>query len=250
MPRYRITIEYDGGGFIGWQRQATGHSVQGVLEKALHKFTGESVLVHGAGRTDSGVHALAQVAHFDLARPRPLNTIRDAVNYHARPHRVSILRAEATLPEFEARFSANQRAYRYRILNRPSPPMLDAGKVWHLGKPLDADAMNHAAARLIGHFDFSSFRAAKCQAKTPHRTLSALTVTRHGDEIWLEVEAQSFLHNQVRIITGTLALVGEGAWSADDVSNALAACSRPAAGPTAPPTGLYLTRVGYPPSVL
>ncbi len=246
MPRYRITLEYDGGGFVGWQRQVTGMSVQEALEDALINFTGAPVRVLGAGRTDSGVHALGQVAHFDLPTPRPLPTIRDAINFHVRPHPVGVLHAEEAKPEFEARFSAILRTYRYRILNRRSPAIVDAGKVWHLGNPLDEITMQEAADRLAGHHDFTSFRATTCQAKSPVRTLDVLKVSRHGDEVWVEAEARSFLHNQIRIITGTLARVGHGAWTPDDVSRALDAKDRAAAGPTAPPSGLYLTSVQYP----
>ena len=246
MPRYRITLEYDGGGFVGWQRQATGMSVQQALEEAILKLSGETVRVWGAGRTDSGVHALAQVAHFDLAVPQPLKAIKDALNFHVRPHPVAVIHAVEAKPEFDARFSAIQRTYRYRILNRSAPAILDMGKVWFVRHPLDVVPMQEAASRLVGHHDFSSFRAIKCQANSPERTMDVLRVSQHGDEIWIEAEARSFLHNQIRIITGTLARVGDGAWTPDDVSAALAARHRAAAGPTAPPDGLYLTSVGYP----
>lgn len=246
MPRYRITIEYRGDGFVGWQRQANGLSVQEALEAALEKLTGVSVRVQGAGRTDAGVHAAGQVAHFDLPKPWALKALRDGVNFHAKPAPVVVLDAEEASPDFDARFSAIGRRYRYRILNRRSPAILDAGLVWSIGKPLDVDAMQAAADRLIGAHDFSSFRAAHCQAKSPVKTLDRLDVRRAGDEIWLDVAARSFLHNQVRIFAGTLVRVGEGAWSPDDVADALAARERSAAGPTAPPEGLCLEAVVYP----
>lgn len=246
MPRYRITIEYDGGGFVGWQRQPTGMTVQQALEEAILKFTGETVRVQGAGRTDSGVHALAQVAHFDLKNPQPLKAVRDAVNFHARPHPVGVLDAAEVSTEFDARFSAINRSYRYRILNRNAEAVLERGKVWSIRSQLDVAAMQDAARILTGHHDFSSFRAANCQAKSPVRTMDILCVSHHADEVWIEAKARSFLHNQIRIITGTLARVGLGAWTSDDVAAALAARKRSAGGPTAPPTGLYLTAVGYP----
>lgn len=247
MHRYRITVEYDGGGFVGWQRQITGMSVQQALEEALQKLSGETVRLRGAGRTDSGVHALAQEAHFDLAAPQSLKAIKDAVNFHVRPHPVAVIDAAEAKPSFDARFSAIKRTYRYRILNRSAPPILERDKVWFVRHPLNVPSMQEAASRLVGHHDFSSFRAVKCQANSPLRTMDVLRVTQRGDEVWIEAEARSFLHNQIRIITGTLARVGDGAWTPDDVSAALAARHRAAAGPTAPPDGLYLTSVEYPP---
>lgn len=246
MPRYRITIEYHGSGFVGWQRQPNGFSVQEALESALKRLTGAYTRVQGAGRTDAGVHAVGQVAHFDLPKPWSLKALRDGVNFHMKPARVVVLTAENAAPNFDARFSATGRRYCYRILNRRSPAMLEAGLVWFYGKPLDEVAMQAAADRLIGHHDFSSFRAVHCQAKSPVKTLDRLDVTRDGDEIRLNVEARSFLHNQVRIFAGTLVRVGEGAWTPDDVANALAARKRAAAGPTAPPDGLCLMSVDYP----
>lgn len=246
MPRYRITIEYDGGAFVGWQRQPTGRTVQETLEEALLKFTGESVRVQGAGRTDSGVHALGQVAHFDLQNPQPLKAVRDAINFHAKPHLVGVLDAAEVSTEFDARFSATKRSYRYRILNRNAEAVLERGKVWSIRTPLDVALMQEAAHSLTGHLDFTSFRAANCQAKSPVRTMDILRVSQQGDEVWIEAEARSFLHNQIRIITGTLARVGLHAWTPDDVQAALDARKRSAGGPTAPPAGLYLTGVGYP----
>ncbi|MGE0154031.1 MAG: tRNA pseudouridine(38-40) synthase TruA [Reyranellaceae bacterium] len=246
MTRFRLTVEYDGRQFVGWQRQDNGMSVQQALEEAIGKFCGEAVYVQGAGRTDAGVHALGQVAHVDIDKPAVGDTVRDAMNFHLRPWPVSVLGAQAVGPQFHARFDAVARRYRYRIVNRRAPLALDAGRAWLVNPPLDADAMHEAAQRLVGHHDFSSFRASLCQAKSPVKTLSRFAVTRRGEEIDLEVEARSFLHNQVRIMVGTLKQVGEGKWDADDVGAALAAKDRAAAGATAPPDGLYLVGVDYP----
>ena len=245
MPRYRVLIEYDGGPFVGWQAQANGPSVQSALEEAVFRFCGERARVQGAGRTDAGVHAEGQVAHLDLDGARAPKVLRDAVNHHLGPLPVSVLEADEAKPDFHARFSATGRAYRYRILNRRAPPALDRGRVWHIGTPLDADAMGEAAGRLLGRHDFTSFRSSECQASSPVRTLDRLDVRREGEEIVLYAEARSFLHHQMRIIAGTLREVGVGKRTADGVSEALAAASRPAAGPTAPPHGLCLTRVRY-----
>ncbi len=245
MPRYRILIEYDGGPFVGWQAQANGPSVQAALEEAVFRFCGERVRVHGAGRTDAGVHAEGQAAHLDLAGHRPPAVLRDAVNHHLGRQPVSVLAAEEAEPDFHARFSALGRAYRFRILNRRAPPALDKGRVWHVGTPLDVTRMNLAAERLLGRHDFSSFRSSECQAKSPVRTLDRLEVRRKGEEVVLHAEARSFLHHQVRIIAGTLREVGRGRRTPEDVSAALRAARRPAAGPTAPPHGLCLTRVRY-----
>ncbi len=245
MTRWKITVEYDGSGFVGWQRQANGLSVQQAIEEAIEAFSGERPAVMGAGRTDSGVHALAQVAHFDLARQTNPVTVREALNHHLKPVPAAILMAEAVDYAFDARRSAVGRAYLYRIFNRRVRPVIDRGKVWHVAAPLDADAMHAAAQCLIGRHDFSSFRAAECQAKSPVRTLDRLTVTRVGEEVHLRAAARSFLHNQVRILTGTLKLVGEGKWAVDRVAAVLDACDRRVAGPTVPPHGLYLTDVVY-----
>jgi len=245
VTRWKIIVEYDGGPFVGWQRQNNGPSVQAALEDAVAGFSGEQVAVHGAGRTDSGVHALGQSAHFDLARATDADTVRDALNFHLKPNPVAVLQADAVDGDFHARFSATRRHYLYRILNRRPPPTLDAGRVWHVTAPLDTDAMHAAAQRLIGNHDFTSFRAAACQADSPVKTLDLLAVSRAGEEIHITANARSFLHHQVRNMAGTLKLVGEGKWSADDVDDALAARDRGKAGPTAPAEGLYLARVDY-----
>ena len=245
MTRFKLTLEYDGGGFVGWQRQDNGPSVQQALEEAIHRFCGETVTTFAAGRTDAGVHALGQVAHFDLAREAPPETVRDALNFHLKPAPVAVLRAEVAAPDFHARFSATARLYRYRIVNRRAPLAIERGRAWLVGAPLDAASMHAAAQRLVGHHDFTSFRATLCQAPSPVKTLDVLDVTRFGDEVRVAARARSFLHHQVRNMVGTLKLVGEGKWTADDVARALAARDRSAAGPTAPPEGLYLTDVWY-----
>ncbi len=246
MTRYRITLEYDGGGFVGWQRQENGPSIQAALEDAIAGFSGERVTVHGAGRTDAGVHALGQVAHFDVEKETDAQTVREALNAHLRPAPIAVLAAAAADPDFHARFDATERRYLYRILNRRAPPTLDRGRAWHVAVPLDAEAMHDAAQALVGKHDFSSFRAAECQAKSPVKTLDEIAVARAGDEVRLTARARSFLHHQVRNFTGTLKLVGEGKWSRADVEAALAARDRSAAGPTAPAEGLYLVSVRYP----
>ncbi|SJZ80359.1 tRNA pseudouridine38-40 synthase [Enhydrobacter aerosaccus] len=245
MPRYKITVEYDGGSFVGWQRQDTGPSIQAALEDAVFAFTGERVHVQGAGRTDAGVHARGQVAHFDLVKPQPTESIRGALCFHLRPHPIVVPTAEIAAPDFHARFSATYRRYRYRILNRRSPAALDRGQVWHVPVPLDADSMAAAAAVLVGRHDFNSFRSINCQAASSIKTLDMLSVRRDGEEIAIDVGARSFLHNQVRILVGTLQLVGRGQWSKRDVEEALRACDRTRAGPTAPPVGLCLMEVRY-----
>lgn len=246
MTHYKLTIEYDGGPFVGWQRQDNGPSVQQALEDAVFGFAQERVIVHGAGRTDAGVHALAQVAHIDLAKETDPDTVRDALNFHLKPHPIAVLSVAPAPAEFHARFSARARAYIYRIVNRRAPLALDRGRAWHVPAPqLDAEAMNAAAQHLVGNHDFSTFRAAECQAESPVKTLDAIAVKRNGDSVSIAVKARSFLHNQVRIITGTLKLVGEGKWTGDQVADALAAKDRTKGGPTAPPDGLYLTRIEY-----
>ncbi len=245
MTRYKLTLEYDGAGFVGWQGQDNGPSVQAALEAAVLGFCGEAVTVQGAGRTDAGVHALGQVAHIDLAKPADAETLRDALNAHLKPAAVVVLAAEVVDDDFHARFSAVERAYRYRIVNRRARLALDRGRAWFVPQPLDAAAMHDAASALIGHHDFTSFRASQCQAKSPVKTLDALAVIRDGQELRIEVRARSFLHHQVRNMVGTLKLVGEGKWSRAEVARALEARDRSAAGPTAPAEGLYLVAVRY-----
>ncbi|MCF4165834.1 tRNA pseudouridine(38-40) synthase TruA [Zavarzinia compransoris] len=247
MARYRLTIEYDGGAFSGWQRQEEGRaSIQGAIEAAAaHLNDGAAPTLHAAGRTDAGVHATGQVAHFDMARDIDGVGLRNALNFHLKPLPISILEAARVRDDFHARFSAIGRRYRYRILDRRPPPALDLGRVWHTCRRLDVEAMAAAARVLVGHHDFESFRATGCQSKSPVKTLDALDVLRVGEEIHVHAAARSFLHNQVRIMVGTLRLVGEGKWGPADVAAALAARRRDAAGPTAPPEGLVLTAVDY-----
>ncbi len=245
MPRFRIKVEYDGGPFIGWQRQDSGPSIQAALEDAVFALCGERVVVHGAGRTDAGVHALGQVAHFDIAADKRLEEIRGALTFHLKPQPVVVVSAERAPDGFHARFSATYRRYRYRILNRRTPAALERGHVWHVPVPLDTEAMQAAAAVLIGRHDFNSFRSVNCQAKSSIKTLDALAVSRADEEICIDVGARSFLHNQVRVLVGTLQLVGRGQWRKADVEAALAARDRTRAGPTAPPQGLCLMEVRY-----
>ena len=245
MTRFRLTLEYDGAGYVGWQRQDNGPSIQSVLEDAARSFTGEEILVHGAGRTDAGVHALRQVAHIDIPQDREADTVLDALNHFLRDVPIVVLNVEEADDAFHARFSATARHYRYRILNRRPRPATTRGRVWWVPVPLDVDAMNDAAQELIGEHDFTSFRATICQAKSPVKTLDRLEVFRDGEELLVEASARSFLHHQVRNLVGTLELVGKGRWTRQDVIDALAARERAAAGPTAPARGLYLVRVDY-----
>jgi tRNA pseudouridine38-40 synthase len=245
MPRYKLTLEYDGVPYRGWQRQSDGPSIQAALEEAVQAFCGEPAQVIGAGRTDAGVHASGQVAHLDLARDVPLDTLRNALNFHLRSQPIAVLEAVAVADDFHARFSARLRYYRYRIVNRRPPLALDRGRAWQVPVHLDVEVMHEAAQRLIGHHDFSSFRSSLCQAKSPVKTLAQLAVARIGDRIEIIARARSFLHHQVRIIVGTLKLVGEGRWPVERIETALAARNRAAAGPTAPACGLYLVRVDY-----
>jgi tRNA pseudouridine38-40 synthase len=245
MPRYKLTLEYDGTPFVGWQMQENGPSVQGRLSQAIKAFSGEEAIPRGAGRTDAGVHALAQVAHFDLARDWACDKIRDALNAQLRPDPISVLSCEHATDDFDARFSARARHYRYRIVNRRSPLALDRDRAWQVVHRLDAAAMHEAAQVLVGHHDFSTFRSAECQAASPVKTLDILSVTRHGEEVGIEATARSFLHNQVRSMVGSLKLVGEGKWTARDLKKALEARDRAACGPVAPACGLYLVRVDY-----
>jgi tRNA pseudouridine38-40 synthase len=245
MPRYKLTIEYDGRPFVGWQVQDNGPTVQGVLMAAVEAFSGEKVSVQGAGRTDAGVHALGQVGHLDLSKDWDADTVRDALNAHLRPHPVAVISAEEVEPTFDARFSAIKRHYLYRIINRRADLTFERGRAWRVAKPLNSAAMHAAAQRLVGQHDFTTFRHAECQAKSPVKTLDQLDVHRMRDDIRVVASARSFLHTQVRSMVGALALVGEGKWSADDVSAALAKRDRTACAPVAPPDGLYLTSVDY-----
>jgi len=245
MPRYRITVEYDGTPFVGWQVQADGRSVQGALQDALLAFCGEASSVRGAGRTDAGVHASGQVAHFDLGKSWEPQRVRDALNFHLKPAPVVVVDCAEAAPDFDARFSATGRHYLYRILARRAPPALTRDRVWWLPIALDLPAMQEGARALVGRHDFTTFRAAGCQARSPLRTLDRLDVTAEGDEIRVVAVARSFLHSQVRSMVGSLKLVGEGRWTPADVARALAARDRAACGPVAPPQGLYLTRVDY-----
>lgn len=245
MPRYKLTIEYDGTSFAGWQVQASLPTVQGVLMDAFHRFCGEEVHVAGAGRTDAGVHATGQVAHVDLARDWRTDTVRDAMTAQLRPHPVAVLEAERVADTFDARFSATKRHYLYRIVNRRPDLALDRDRAWRIPQKLDAAAMHEAAQRLLGKHDFTTFRAAECQAASPVKTLDQLDVSRSGDEIRIVTSARSFLHHQVRSMVGSLMRVGEGRWTADDLEAALKAADRTRCGPMAPACGLYLAAVSY-----
>ena len=246
MRRILITIEYDGGPFHGWQRQVNGRTVQQVLEEAAHQLTGQETLVQAAGRTDAGVHASGQAAHLDVPEKFDAERVMAALNALVGQQPVSVIAAREVPADFHARFSATGRRYLYRILPRRQPPALDLGRVWHHKTALDTDAMQCAADMLIGRHDFTSFRATHCQADSPVRTLDTLDVASAGAEIHIHAAARSFLHHQVRNMVGTLVLVGAGKWHPEQVAAALAACDRSAAGPTAPPEGLYLTAVSYP----
>jgi tRNA pseudouridine38-40 synthase len=245
MPRYKLTIEYDGTPYVGWQAQDNGVSVQGVLTAAVAAFAGERVAIGAAGRTDAGVHALGQVAHVDLAKDWDTETVRDAINFHLRSQPIAVLVAERAVPDFDARFSAVKRHYLYRIVNRRADLTLEQNRAWRVPRPLDDKAMHAAAQRLIGRHDFTTFRSTECQAKSPVKTLDRLDVARDGDEIRITAAARSFLQHQVRSMVGSLIHVGEGKWRADDLAVALAARERSACGQVAPPHGLYLMRVDY-----
>jgi tRNA pseudouridine38-40 synthase len=245
MPRYKLTLEYDGGPFVGWQRQDNGASIQSALEEAIEKLSAELVSVTGAGRTDAGVHALGQVAHFDLKRNFPADRLRDALNHHLRPAPVAVLDAVVVEDDFHARFSATARHYLFRILNRRAPAVLENGKVWQVAVALDAEAMHEAAQKLVGNHDFTTFRASECQSASPVKTLDRLDVSRRADEIHIEASARSFLHHQIRSFAGSLKLVGEGKWSPADITEALESRDRSRCGPVSPPDGLYLVRVDY-----
>jgi tRNA pseudouridine38-40 synthase len=245
MPRYKLTIEYDGTPYVGWQAQDNGVSVQGVLTAAIAAFAGEQVTVGAAGRTDAGVHALGQVAHLDLARDWDTETVRDAINFHLRPQPIAVLAAARAAVDFDARFSAVKRHYLYRIVNRRADLTLEQNRAWRVPRPLDAEAMHAAAQRLIGRHDFTTFRSTECQAKSPVKTLDRLDVVRAGEEVSITAAARSFLQHQVRSMVGSLVHVGEGKWSAHDLAAALDARDRTACGQVAPPHGLYLVRVDY-----
>ena len=245
MPRYKLTVEYDGRPFAGWQIQADQLTVQGLLTAAVEALSGDKTLVQGAGRTDAGVHARAQVAHVDLSKEWDTDTIRDGLNAHLRPHPIAILAAERAADDFNARTSAIRRHYLYRIINRRADLTLEAGRAWRVPRPLDAAAMHKAAQRLIGKHDFTTFRSTECQAKSPVKTLDILKVERSDEDVYVIAVARSFLHNQVRSMVGSLVPVGEGKWSPDDLAKALEARDRAACGPVAPPDGLYLTKVEY-----
>ena len=245
MPRYKLTVEYDGRPFAGWQIQVNQFTVQGLLTSAIEALSGDKTLVQGAGRTDAGVHARGQVAHVDLSKDWDADTIRDALNAHLRPHPVAILSAERVADDFSARTSAIRRHYLYRVINRRADLTIDAGRAWRVARPLDAPAMHAAAQRLIGKHDFTTFRSTECQAKSPVKTLDVLKVERTGEEVYVASTARSFLHNQVRSMVGSLVQVGEGKWSPDDLAKVLEARDRTACGPVAPPDGLYLIKVDY-----
>jgi len=245
VPRYKLTIEYDGTPFVGWQMQDNGLSVQSVLTEAIAAFAGERAAVQGAGRTDTGVHALGQVAHVDLTKEWDNDTVRDAINFHLRPQPIAVLSAEQVEPTFDARFSATKRHYLYRIANRRADLTLDQNRVWRVPRALDAAGMHSAAQKLVGRHDFTTFRAAECQAKSPVKTLDRLDVTREGNEVRVQASARSFLHHQVRSMVGSLVHVGEGKWSSADLAGALSVRDRAACGQVAPPYGLYLVCVEY-----
>jgi tRNA pseudouridine38-40 synthase len=245
MPRYRLTLEYDGRPYHGFQAQGDLPSVQASVERAVKAFCGETLRLQAAGRTDTGVHATGQVVHVDLTKDWKPDVVRDALNAHLVPEPISVLDASVAPQGWHARFSATERRYLYRILNRRSPPALDQGRVWHVRKPLDAEAMHAAAQALVGHHDFTTFRDLQCQAKSPMKTLDLAAVRREGDQVLLEFASRSFLHRQVRSMTGSLAEVGVGRWSVDDLKAALEARDRRACGPVAPAEGLTLTGVEY-----
>lgn len=245
MPRYRLTIEYDGGPYRGFQAQGELPSVQASIEKAVLGFTGETIRIHAAGRTDTGVHATGQVIHVDLVKEWKPEVVLNAINAHLVPEPIAVLDAVVVDEEWHARFSAKERRYQYRILNRPAPPAIDQGRVWHVKKPIDAAAMHDAAQVLVGHHDFTTFRDMQCQAKSPMKTLDVAAVRREGEVVLLEFASRSFLHRQVRSMAGSLVEVGVGRWTKADLAAALEAKDRRACGPVAPADGLYLTGVGY-----
>lgn len=245
MPRYRLLVEYDGTSFVGWQVQDNGPSIAGLLSASIQALSGTPTTVYGAGRTDAGVHALGQVAHFDLDRPWDERRLREGLNAMLRPHPVAVLEVREVAADFHARFSAVRRTYQYRVLNRRAPPALDLYRAWHVNRPLDHGAMAEAAGHLVGNHDFTTFRSVECQATSPVKTLDELIVEHGGEIITITAKARSFLHNQVRSMVGSLKLVGEGKWKALDLKHALDTKNRAACGPVAPPHGLYLCSVDY-----
>ncbi|QEE13060.1 tRNA pseudouridine(38-40) synthase TruA [Bartonella krasnovii] len=247
MPRFKLTLEYDGSNYAGWQRQAELHTIQEALEQVIFRFSGQQLTITTAGRTDAGVHATGQVAHVDFIKNWPPYTVQNALNALLRQQgeAISILNVENVSDDFDARFSAIKRHYLFKILNRRSPPALNAKRVWWLPKPLDAEAMHEAAQKLVGQHDFTTFRSTHCQAKSPIRTLECLDVQREGEEIFLYARARSFLHHQIRSFAGSLMEVGIGRWRAQDLEEALHAKDRKRCGVVAPPSGLYLTKVEY-----
>lgn len=246
MPRFKVTIEYDGTPYVGWQRQADQPSVQQALEEAIRGFSGEEVTTQCAGRTDSGVHGRGQVAHFDLGRAWDAFRVGEALNYHLKPNPVAIIACEEVPQTFEARFSAIRRHYEYIILNRRARPGLEVNRVWHVPGELDENLMHEAAQLMLGRHDFTTFRAAECQANSPVRSLDRLDVSRRGDHVYINAHARSFLHHMVRSLVGSLRMVGEGRWAPKDMKKALDAKDRSWCGPMAPSAGLYLTQVDYP----
>lgn len=245
MPRYKITIEYDGTGLVGWQKQKGKKSVQQLLEKAIEGFCQENVKTTAAGRTDAGVHALAQIVHFNLSKKHPLRNIQHGINHHLNEAPISVLKAEIVSDDFSARFNAKKRYYRYHIINRAAPPKVYKNRAWHIPQKLDSKAMKKGAEFFIGKHDFTSFRSTECQAKSPVKTLEEVKITKRGEHIYIDVSARSFLHNMVRNITGTLVLIGRGKLQPEKIKEILKAKDRRAAGPTAPAYGLYLTKVRY-----
>jgi tRNA pseudouridine38-40 synthase len=250
VTRWRLTIEYDGGPFMGWQRQDNGPSVQQQVESAIFRMTGELATVHAAGRTDSGVHALAMSAHADIEKTLTAHRLRDGLNALVRPDPIAILAAERVANDWHARFSCIGRRYEYRILNRRAPPAIERGHVWHIATPLDVEAMAEGAAMLVGRHDFTTFRSVQCQSKSPVKTLDRLEIVRNGEHIRIEAAARSFLHHQVRSMVGCLAMVGRGQWKPADIKAALDARDRAALGLNAPPDGLYFVEAIYPEGVV
>lgn len=245
MQRFKLTIEYDGRPFVGWQRQDNGPSVQQTLEEAVFAVTQAEALVYGCGRTDAGVHAEGQVAHVDIGKPLAAFRLQEALNAHLRPAPVAVVACEAAAPDFHARFDCTGRRYRYDIINRRAPLTWQSGLAWHVARPLDADAMHAAAQILVGRHDFTTFRSVHCQSASPLKTLDQLDVVRDGDRIAIHAAARSFLHHQVRSMVGCLKLVGDGSWSADDLRHALDAVNRTALGLNAPPDGLFFASACY-----